>query len=93
MRRKKPKTHDDCVQHFQKRCMERVGYLLHQRFLKEEMRLGHLKVHSKQSNSRTCFLLPRKYGRDLVVVYDKLRHAFVTVLFLDEMKGSNPCSN
>ncbi len=49
--------------------MERVGYLLHQRFLKEEMRLGHLKVHSKQSNNRTRFLLPRKYGRDLVVVY------------------------
>ena len=93
MRRKKSKTHDDCVAHFQKRCMERVGYLLHQRFLKEEMRLGHLKVHSKQSNSRTRFLLPRKYGRDLVVVYDKLRHAFVTILYLNEMKGYSPCVN
>ena len=93
MRRKKPKTHDDCVQHFQKRCMERVGYLLHQRFLKEEMQAGHLKVYARQSNNRTLFRLPRKYGRDLVVVYDKLRHAFVTILFLDEMKGINPCPN
>lgn len=93
MRRQKPKTHEDCVEHFQKRCMERIGYILHQRFLKEEMRLGHLKVHSKQSNSRTRFLLPRKYGRDLVVVYDKLRHAFVTILYLDEMKGNSPCVN
>lgn len=93
MRRKKPKTHDDCVQHFQKRCLERIGYILNQRFLKEEMHLGHLKLHSRQSNSRTRFLLPRKYGRDLVVVYDKLRHAFVTILYLDEMKGYSPCEN
>ena len=87
MRRKQPKTHDDCVAHFQKRCIERLGYILHQRFLKEEMQAGRLKVHSKQSNNRTLFRLPRKYGRDLVVVYDRMRHAFVTVLFLDEMRG------
>lgn len=86
MRRKQPKSHNDCVAHFQKRCMERLGYLLHQRFLKEEMRLGHLKVYYRKSNNRTLFRLPRKYGRDLVVVYDKMRHAFVTILFLDEMR-------
>ena len=85
MRRQQPKSHDDCVQHFQKRCMERLGYILTQRFLKDEMRLKHLKVHSHQSNNRTRFVLHRKYGRDLVVVYDKMRQAFVTVLFLDEM--------
>lgn len=86
MRKPPPKTHDDCVQHFQKRCLERLGYILHQRFLKEEKNAGRLRVHSVQSHNRVRYILPRKYGRDVVVVYDKNRQAFVTVLFLDEMK-------
>ena len=85
MSKKKKKTHDDLVRHFQLRCKERLGYVLTQKFLKEELANRRLPFHSKQSNTRTRYILPRKWGRDLVVVYDKIRHAFVTVLFLYEM--------
>ena len=85
-RKKQKKTHDDLVAHFQKRCMERWGFILSQRFLKEEMAAHRLRLHSKQSNTRTRFIYPVKDGRNMVVVYDKVRHAFVTALYLDEMK-------
>lgn len=88
-RKRDAKTHDDCVEHFQKRCMERLGYILHQKFLKEELAAGRLRRHSVQSDNRIRYILRRKFGRDLVVVYDKRRNAFVTVMFLDLMEPRN----
>ena len=60
--------------------MERVGYILTQKFLKEEMKNRRLPVLQKQSNSRTLFRLNRKYSEDLVLVYNNVLHAFVTVM-------------
>ena len=80
MRHKKKKTAEDLVKHFQKRCIERVGYILTQKFLKEEMKNRRLPVLQKQSNSRTLFRLNRKYSEDLVLVYNNSLHTFVTVM-------------
>ena len=60
--------------------MERVGYILTQKFLKEEMKNHRLPVLQKQSNSRTLFRLNRKYSEDLVLVYNNNLHTFVTVM-------------
>ncbi len=80
MRHKKKKTAEDLVKHFQKRCIERVGYILTQKFLKEEMNNRRLPVLQKQSNNRTLFRLYRKYSEDLVLVYNNSLHTFVTVM-------------
>ena len=80
MKHKSKKTAEDLVKHFQKRCMERVGYILTQKFLKDEMNNHRLYVLQKQSNSRTLFRLNRKYSEDLVLVYNNDLHAFVTVM-------------
>ena len=60
--------------------MERVGYILSQKFLKDEMKNHRLPVLQRQSNSRTLFRLNRKYSEDLVLVYNNDLHAFVTVM-------------
>ena len=80
MRNKKRKTAEDLIKHFQKRCMERVGYILTQKFLEEEMKNHRLPVLQKQSNSRTLFRLNRKYSEDMVLVYNNSLHAFVIVM-------------
>ena len=80
MKHKSKKTAEDLVKHFQKRCMERVGYVLTQKFLKEEMNNHRLPVLQKQSNSRTLFRLNGKYSEDLVLVYNNTLHTFVTVM-------------
>ena len=73
------KTHEALVEHFQKRCRERIGYIITQSFLKEEMLANRLGVVRKTSNNRTVFRLYRKYDSDYIVVYDSRRHAFVTI--------------
>lgn len=85
MSRKKAKKRGDVVAHFQRRCMERLGYVIPQDELKADMEAHRLRVHSKQSNTKTHFLYTTKDGREVVVVYDKMRHAFVTVLFPELM--------
>ena len=80
MRHKSKKTAEDLIKHFQKRCMERVGYILTQKFLKDEMNNHRLPVLQKQSNSRTLFRFNRKYSEDLVLVYNNSLHTFVTVM-------------
>ena len=85
MRRKQRKTHDDIVAHFQKRCLERIGIILSQRVLKDLLGNGKLKKLYAQSNTKTHFLLKKELynGKemlqfDVVLIYDKLRHGFVT---------------
>lgn len=84
MKRKK-KTSDDLIAHFQKRCIERLGYILNQRFLKEEMckRDGLVKKLCRQSNSRSFWKIKRA-GTDYVIVYDNIRHCFVTIMYYNE---------
>lgn len=85
MKHKKKKTADDIVAHFQKRCRERIGIILNQRTLKNLMAEHKLKTIEKQSHTKTKFLLLKEdwNGKemlqfDVIVVYDKLRHEFVT---------------
>ena len=80
MKHKSKKTAEDLFKHLQKRCMERVGYILAHKFLKDEMNNHRLPVLQKQSNSRTLFRLNRKYSEDLVLVYNNNLHAFVNVM-------------
>lgn len=94
---KKQKTHDDIVAHFQKRCMERLGFLLNQRDLKQmmaEQNESKMSFVRRQSRSRTLWKLYRRPGiipYDLIVVYDKLRNAFVTVMYYNEfMQNEHP---
>lgn len=84
-RRKRCKTHDAVVAHFQKRCLERIGVILNQRMLKDLLVNNQLKKLYSQSNTKTHFLLKKEQynGKnmlqfDVVLIYDKLRHAFVT---------------
>lgn len=83
MRHKKAKTAKDLVDHFQKRCMQRIGHLIKQKTLKEGMSNGFLKFINKQSNTRTHWKMDLQTG-SYIVVYDNLRHAFVTVMHYDE---------
>ena len=83
MHHKKAKTASKLVDHFQKRCIERIGHIVSQRTLKEGMSNGFLKLLDKQSNTRTRWKMDLQTG-SYVVVYDKLRHAFVTVMHYDE---------
>ena len=87
-RHKKEKTKDVVVSHFQKRCKQRLGVVLTQRFLKERLMFPGQSCE-KQSNTRTKYHLDKQFRNelgiperfsDVVVVYDKLRHSFVTVL-------------
>ena len=82
------KTSEDLVRHFQKRCKERLGFILTQKFLKEELRAGRLVLEEAESRTRKVFRLPRKHDSDYLVVYDKPRHAFVTVY----KKGEKKCA-
>ena len=83
MRHKKAKTADDLINHFQKRCLERVGHTIKQRILKDGMTNGFLRNLGYGTNSRSNWKLDLQTG-SYVVVYDKIRHTFVTIMFYDE---------
>ena len=92
MKHKRCKTHNDIVTHFQKRCLERIGIILNQRTLKGLLQEHKLKKLYAQSNTKTHFLLKKEIynGKqmlqfDVVLIYDKLRHGFVTTY---SFKGS-----
>ena len=89
MRHSNTKTKSNVVSHFKSRCVERIGIILGQNELKEELFARHNeKSKFHQSNTRTHFVLNEKFleergistVNDIIVVYDKLRHAFVTVM-------------
>ena len=92
-RRKRCKTHDDIVAHFQKRCLERIGVILNQRTLRDLLINNKLKKLHSQSNTKTHFLLKKEQynGKnmlqfDVVLIYDKLRHGFVTTYPFENSK-------
>ena len=93
MSRKHCKTHDDIIAHFQKRCLERIGIILNQRILKDLLVKNELKRLCSQSNTKTHFLLRKEQynGKqmlqfDVVLIYDKLRHGFVTTYKVEGSK-------
>lgn len=92
------KTKSNVVSHFKTRCVERIGIILGQNELKDELFVHHNeKSKYPQSNTRTHFVLADKFleergirtNHDVAVVYDKVRHAFVTVMMLK--KKLNGC--
>ena len=83
---KKKKKSADVIRHFNRRCMERIGMLLSQKELKNRMLKHELSVVMRESNERTHFLVPKDmlpnwHKNEMVAVYDKRRHDFVTVLY------------
>lgn len=87
MRHKKAKTANDLVAHFQKRCMERIGHLIKQKTLKDGMANGFLRRLGYGTCTKTNWKMDLQTG-SYVVVYDKQRHAFVTVMHYDEWMAS-----
>lgn len=94
-RHKRCKTHGDIVAHFQKRCIERIGIILNQRILKSLRADNKLRRLYVQSHTKTHFLLRKEQYSgaqmlqfDVVVIYDKLRHGFVTTYKYDEQQYS-----
>ena len=79
----KAKTANKLIKHFQKRCMQHIGHIVTQRALKEGMHNGFLKFLEKESNTKTHWKMDLQTD-SYVVVYDNLRHAFVTVMNYDE---------
>jgi hypothetical protein len=84
--RKRKKTGADVINHFNLRCMERIGMVLSQDELKHRMLSHRLRSLGRESNARTHFLVPNDmlpfwHKEEMVAVYDKKRHNFVTVLF------------
>ena len=63
-RHKKPKTAADIVAHFQRRCMDRIGFILKQRVLKDLKEKKLLSVLEKQSNIKTMYRLRREMYND-----------------------------
>ncbi len=85
---KKAKTAEDVVHHFKMRCFQRLGIFIDIETLKSRMLKHDLPVVWSESNSKTHFqipadMLPKGFNREVVAVYDKARHEFVTVLFKD----------
>ena len=75
------KTSRICAEHFKTRCCQRMGVILNQDELKKMMQNGQLKFLFKQSNSKTHWRITvPATGKSAVLVYDKLRNVFVTVL-------------
>lgn len=80
-RRNTKKTYKICAEHFKTRCCQRLGVVLEQDELKKMMSDGRLKFLSKQSNTKTHWkYCIQSTGKYVVLVYDKLRNVFVTVL-------------
>lgn len=85
-KKREAKTSEDLIEHFQKRCMERIGIILSQRILKQLMQERKLIAIERQSRIKTKFRLPKENynGKqmlqfDVLLVYNKKLHAFVTV--------------
>ena len=84
-RKKKKPFH--VKKHFTRRCLERIGFPIDADKLKELRASNSLQFVYRQSNTRTHWLvpmslLPKGFERELVAVYDSVRHEFVTVLYL-----------
>ena len=89
-KKKDPKTREIVISHFQKRCIQRLGVILKQRDLKLAMNNPELMVPIlRQSNTKTHFKISSTFlktlgidieNSEIVLVYDKARHNFVTVL-------------
>ena len=91
MRHLHKKTADDLINHFQKRCLQRIGIILNQRQLKELMNTKKMQLLVNQSRTKKMYHLHREdwnakemLHKDVVVVYDNVRHAFVTTYLYDE---------
>lgn len=89
-RHTRSKAHAELV-HFQNRCLQRVGVVISQRELKEKLFGKHRDgvFHAKQSLSRSKWLYKHTNGKEYIVVYDKSRKRFVTIMPVDWKKNED----
>ena len=84
--RSRSKCHAELV-HFRTRCLQRVGMILTQDYLKEYC-FGKNRVnvvpHVRQSLTKTKWLYTHTDGRRFIIVYDKPRKRFVTIIPFEE---------
>ena len=66
----KSKSHFDIVQHFQTRCLERLGKVLRQKDLKECMDRHTLVYVGRQSCNKTHWEVPHQLLEAWVLTYD-----------------------
>jgi len=69
--------------HFEKRCLERVGELLPYKEIVRSIKNSELEFLGKQTNRLVWYLYHYKDNL-YILVYDKLRHSLVTILFNDD---------
>ena len=95
MKKKKPYN---VKMHFSKRCIERIGFPIDSNRLKSLLVENKLQNVMRESNNKTHWLVPKEllpveWDKEMVAVYDKVRHEFVTVIFrnpednLDHMRA------
>ena len=79
--RQRTKYHAELV-HFQNRCLQRVGVLLSQNKLKEQLfkEQKNGEFVSRLSLSKSEWLYRHTDGREFFVIYDKKRKRFVTII-------------
>lgn len=66
--------------HFQKRCVERLGFPISSKDLVKQIQSNKLDFVRKMSNTRSMFLYQCPIDNtNYNVVYDKLRHDVVTI--------------
>lgn len=79
------------IQHFQKRCMERVGYIFHQRYLKDIKGSSICKFISSEHGKVYYKLTTPNTKNTYIVVYDSSYDLFVTIMYYNEwMQSNNP---
>lgn len=81
-KKKKYKTKTQMqAQHFQKRCIERIGTALSNKELTKLIQDNKLPFVDRQSCRVTHWLYTHTDGKQYILVYDKQRQKVVTILF------------
>ena len=91
--RRRSKCYAELV-HFQNRCLQRVGVILSQSKLKEKLFKTQDGVFfAKQSLSKSKWLYKHIDGKEYVLVYDKNRKRFVTIMPREWEDSGQPIVN
>ena len=70
--------------HFEKRCLQRLGYVPRRDLIVKDIQEGKMKFFDKQSNRVTRWLWTDPLsGTECIIPYDKERKQLVTILFKD----------
>ena len=71
--------------HFQKRCLQRLGYIPNMKDLVALIQKGRLEFYERQSNRVTVWRwVDQMHGVKCLLPYDKERKQIITILFEDK---------